>query len=138
MKLMKSWTVIDTLRSIFMLAFIMTDIINAWFETGNWILRVLSIILLFLYLYNENVTNPYYRKRALFTKWADAISAKLKSLPVLNKWTYFDLLQLVVMGLNIYFVWSQIEDNGFWVLSIAMVIAYVLLRTIEVLTSDKN
>lgn len=44
----------------------------------------------------------------------------------------------VVMGLNIYFVWSQTEDNGFRVLSIAMVVAYVLLRTIEILTTDKN
>ena len=135
---MKSWTPINSLRSATMLAFLMADIINAWFETGNWVLRVISVILLFAHLYNDYVTNPNYKLRPLLKKWTDAISAKLKSLPVLNKWTYFDWFMFVVMGLNIYFVWSQTEDNGFRVLSIAMVVAYVLLRTIEILTTDKN
>ncbi len=116
----------------------MADIIKTWFETGNWVLRVLSIILFLLYMYNENVTNPYRRKTSLLKKWADAISAKLKYLPAVNKWTYFDLLLLVVMGLNIYFAWTQIGGAALRVLSISMVVAYVLLRTIEILTSDKN
>lgn len=135
---MKSWTIINTLRSATMLAFFMADIIKTWFETGNWVLRVLSIILFLLYMYNENVTNPYRRKTSLLKKWADAISAKLKYLPAVNKWTYFDLLLLVVMGLNIYFAWTQIGGAALRVLSISMVVAYVLLRTIEILTSDKN
>lgn len=135
---MKSWTIINTLRSATMLAFFMADIIKTWFETGNWILRVLSIILFLLYMYNENVTNPYRRKTSLLKKWADSISAKLKYLPAVNKWTYFDLLLLVVMGLNIYFAWTQIGGAALRVLSISMVVAYVLLRTIEILTSDKN
>lgn len=135
---MKYWTPINSLRSVTIQAMIFVDTLKSWFETGNWILKVISIILLFSYLYNDFVTNPNYKLRPLLKKWTDAISAKLKSLPVLNKWTYFDWFMFVVMGLNIYFVWSQTEDNGFRVLSIAMVVAYVLLRTIEILTTDKN
>lgn len=135
---MKYWTPINSLRSVTIQAMIFVDTLKSWFETGNWILKVISIILLFSYLYNDYVTNPNYKLRPLLKKWTDAISAKLKSLPVLNKWTYFDWFMFVVMGLNIYFVWSQTEDNGFRVLSIAMVVAYVLLRTIEILTTDKN
>lgn len=135
---MKYWTPINSLRSGTIQAMIFVDTLKSWFETGNWILKVISIILLFSYLYNDFVTNPNYKLRPLLKKWTDAISAKLKSLPVLNKWTYFDWFMFVVMGLNIYFVWSQTEDNGFRVLSIAMVVASVLLRTIEILTTDKN
>lgn len=135
---MKYWTPINSLRSGTIQAMIFVDTLKSWFETGNWILKVISIILLFSYLYNDSVTNPNYKLRPLLKKWTDAISAKLKSLPALNKWTYFDWFMFVVMGLNIYFVWSQTEDNGFRVLSIAMVVAYVLLRTIEILTTDKN
>lgn len=135
---MKSWTIINTLRSVTIDAMIFADALFSWFETENWILRVLSIILFLLYMYNENVTNPYRRKGSLLKKWADAISAKLKYLPAVNKWTYFDLLMLVIMGLNIYFAWTQIGGAALRVLSISMVVAYLLLRTVEVLTSDKN
>lgn len=135
---MRYRTPINTMRSGIMDAMIFVDTFTAWFRMENWVLRVISIILTFSCFYYEIITNPNYRVRPLFTKWADAISAKLKFLPVLNKWTYFDWFLLVIMGLNVYFVWAQTEHNGFRVLSIAMVVAYVLLRTVEVLTSDKN
>lgn len=121
-----------------MIVLIAADTRSAWLETENWVLRGISIILMLSYIYYGNVTNSNLRKITPISKCADVISAKLKSMPVLNKWTYFDWFQSCVMGLNIYFAWAQTENTSLQILSIVMLVAYVLLRSGETLTGNKD
>ena len=43
---MKYWTPINSLRSGTIQAMIFVDTLKSWFETGNWILKVISIMAL--------------------------------------------------------------------------------------------
>ena len=128
-----------TTRYSWMLTFILIDCEMAWIETNHLGLKIISIILMLTWAYDLFETYPENSVRTPLKKLANNISVKLKNFkPEYKKWTYFDLLQLCIMGLNVYFVWvqtdwAQIECIMFRILSIAMVITYIFHRTKETL-----
>lgn len=123
----------ESIRSICMLSFATCGIGFSWLETDHWGLKIISIFLLLAWAFEQSIINLYWR-RNIIKKIANSIATTLKFLkPVVYKWNGFDLFELSLLGLQIYFAWMQTTNTGLRLVSILSVVSYLLCRVKETL-----